>query len=478
MENLNQEKIKQTPEYQQFIKELDEEKGDVSAEEIKKTEEAFEAEEITEQLDEEIAKAEPAERRMGEKSDYYRQFYNRILKVPAEQRKEEMDKLEIELNKEAQKKLTPELKIKISSYNALAKNFPGFDFSEKEQEVISKPWKIHEVSDDEMIVETEGEKPPELTREKERELLKEVERKETREKIEREMKSPKIELAPEYQAEIQEMEKKEQQEIAKLQKQIVEASKDEEIKEIISGFEPEKFVKTRQNFFDIQRDLMDAYNFVPGGGFRNTLRVLFKKPKVFSDFLKLKKKYNKLNEYISKQGDIVYSYLETTEKPVLPEKEEKKIQDVDVINRLEMGATKTPDILKKYETDIFELEKQIKESKKNKEIAEVIDFSAKEYFEDYVNMLSLQDELMENFGFVVGKSGTRNLWEAAKRGELKTYRYLKKTYDYFIDQLNKKEKALAYLGTDKLAKAKLDTKKIRNYKQPELWERLKKVMGE
>lgn len=477
MENINHEKTKKTPEYQQFIKELDEEKGDVSAEEIKKVGEVFEAEEITEQLDKEIAKAEPAERRMGEKSDYYRQFYNRILNISAEQRKAELDKLEIELNKEAQKKLTPELKIKISAYNALAKNFPNFDFGKKEQEIISKPWKTHEVSD-EMIVEAEGEEPPVLTREKERELLKEAEKKETREKIEKEMKKPKIELSPEYQAEIQKIEREEKQEIEKLQKQITEASKDEEIKEIISGFEPEKFIKTRQNFFDIQRDLMDAYNFVPGGGFRNTLRVLFKKPKVFNDFLKLKKKYNKLNKYISEQGDIVYSYLETTEKPVLSEKEAKKIQDVDVINRLEMEAAKAPNILKKYEADIFELEKQIKESKKNKEIAEVINFSAKEYFEDYVNMLSFQDELMENFGFVAGKSGSRNLWEAAKRGELKTYRYLKKTYDYFIDQLDKKEKALVYLGTDKLAKAKLDTKKIRNYKQPELWERLKKAIGE
>lgn len=476
MENINPKQTEQTPEFRQFIEELDKEKGDVSAEEVKKAEEAFEAEEITEQLDQEI-KAKPVERRMGEKSDYYRQFYKRIFNVSPEQRQEELNKLETELNEEAQKKLTPELKIKISSYNALAKNFPNFDFGKKEQEVISKPWKTHEVSD-EMIMEPEDEKPPELTREKEVELLKEVKRKETREKIEEEMKKPKIELAPEYQAEIQEIAKEEKEEIVKLQKQIAEASKDEEIKEVISGFEPEKFVKTRQNFFDIQNDLMDAYNFVPGGGFRNTLRVLFKKPKVFGDFLKLKKKYNNLNEYISKQGDIAYSYLETTEKSKLPEKGEKKIQDVDVINRLEMEATKVPDILKKYETNIFELEKQIKESKKNEEIAEVIDFSAKEYFEDYVNMLSLQDELMENFGFIVGKSGTRNLWEAAKRGDLKTYSYLKKTYDNFIDRLSKKEKGLAYLGTDKLAKAKLDTKKIRKYKQPELWERLKRALGE
>lgn len=509
MENINHEKIKKSPEYEEFIKGLDvevKESGRPSAFEIKEAKEALEAEEVAERLDREI-KEGPVERRMGVKSDYYRRFYVKIYDLPQEKREAELDAIERGLDEEQlrldaeEKKLAEEaikskkiskelksrirgynqaakeIKIKRSAYNALVKNFQNFKFSEDEKEVIEKPWKTHEVSE-EMIVEVEGETPPELTPKKEKELLREAEKRETEKKIEQEMKKPRVELAPEYQAEIQTIEAEEKKEIAKLKEQIAQASKDKEIKEVISDFEPERFIKIRRSFFDLQRDLMDIYNFVPGEGFKNTLRVLFKKPKSFGEFLKLKKKYNQLNEYIGRQGDIVYSYLETVEKAVFPPKEKKEFGDFSAVDRLELEAAKIPDILARYKDDIYELDKQIKESKKNPEIAEVINFSAKEYFEDYVNMLSLQDELMENFGFAPGKSGTRNLWEAAKRGELKTYRYLKKTYDYFVNRLNKKEGFLMYLGADKLAKAKRDVKKIGSYKQPELWERLKRAMGE
>ncbi|MDD5043471.1 MAG: hypothetical protein PHD51_02245 [Patescibacteria group bacterium] len=495
MGNLEENKrsIKGSKEYGEFLKELDKSPApEVSAEEIGRFKEEIDKEIEFDKFREELDKipAKKVERRLGKKSDYYRRFYSRVYELSGRNREAELDKIEKELDDQQifldaeEKKLAAEamgsrkiskelksrilnynrtadeIKIKRTAYNALVKNFQDLKFTADERDVVEKPWKVHGVTEADFLPEEpveESEIPPELTPAEEQRLEKEAEIKERA----RRLRSPEktVEIAPDYEAEIKKMEAADAEAIKKLEAQIKSVKKSPHLAGIVQGFKPKEFVAKSNRLFDLEEELV-SQGFVPGHPIKNFFNKPFDK-----NYRKSVKEFNVLNKDVAAQTDIVENYLELADS-------------VSPVEEREMFASRERPMeeeLAFYKKEINALESKIREAiRRDKENAERIDFSAKDYFIDFISVTKLQDKLINNFGFFIGQGGGRNLWEAIKRGNVNVYRKFKKDHDGFLSDLNQKDRILKLcLGAEALEKTR---RAIKHFPQPELIDRLEMAL--